>query len=201
MSLGDPPRPPLVEPPPATQSPGRVETHRTHPADLTGAVLRTHRLRLDPLSIDDADEMVAVLADRTLYRYTGNETPPTVDELRRRYEIQTRGPRPPSTDLWLNWIIRLDGAAVGYVQATVIPAEGSADIAWVIGTAHQGRGIATEAAHAMVEALFAVGIDTLRAFIHPRNHASQKVAAKLGLTKLDGHPFDGEDTWARTTTS
>lgn len=160
-------------------------------------VLRSPRLSLHPLTVDDADEMVGVLADRSLYRYTGNEPPPTLDELRGRYAAQSRGPRPPWTDVWANWIVRADGVAVGYVQATVMPEAGSAEIAWVIGTAHQGRGFATEAAAAMVDALLGSGVRVLRAYIHPKNEPSRRVAAKLGLTKLDGHMFDGEDTWER----
>lgn len=155
--------------------------------------IRTPRLVLEPLSVDDAAEMAAVLNDRALYRWTGNETPPDEAELRRRYAVQIAGPRPPWSDRWLNWIVRADGAAVGYVQATVMG--DAAEIAWVIGTAHQGRGYATEAARAMVEALRAEGVGTFRANIHPRNVASQVVAGRLGMSKLPGHPFDGEDVW------
>ena len=41
----------------------------------------------------------------------------------------------------------MDGGPLGYVQATVV--RGSADLAWVVGTAHQGRGVAREAAGAV----------------------------------------------------
>lgn len=142
---------------------------------------------------DDAAEMAALLKDRALYRWTGNETPPDEAELRRRYVAQVAGPRPPWTDRWLNWIVRCEGRAVGYVQATVMGS--TAEIAWVIGRAHQGRGYATEAARTMVEALRAEGIDVFRANIHPHNVASQVVAERLGMVKLPGHPFDGEDVW------
>lgn len=140
--------------------------------------------------------MVGLLADRSLYRYTGGETPPTVAELRERYARQIAGPRPPSADRWLNWIVRSDGVALGYVQATVMAR--TAEIAWVIGTAHQGQGYATEAAGAMAEALAETGTDTLQAHIHPRNRPSQIVAERLGLRKLPVHAFDGEDLWQRT---
>lgn len=139
--------------------------------------------------------MVGVLADRALYRYTGQETPPTLDELRARYAAQTRGPRPPSTDLWGNWVVRADGEAVGYVQATIHPPD-DAELAWVIGTAHQGRGYAGEAAAALAEAVLGAGVKTLIAHIHPKNAASRRIAERLGMTKQPGHPFDGEDRWA-----
>ncbi len=101
---------------------------------------------LEPLAVSDATEMAVVLADPELYRVTGGR-PPTEDELRRQYERQVVGRSADGTEEWLNWVVRVDGAAAGYVQATVH--DGSrAVVAWVIGTDWQGRGLATEAAPA-----------------------------------------------------
>lgn len=155
--------------------------------------LTSARLRLDPLRVDDADEMVGLLADPGLYRYTGFETPPSFPELRERYRRLTAGPPPPWADLWLNWIVRAQGVAVGYVQATVMA--DAAEVAWVIGASHQRLGYATEASRAMLRALADGGVRTVRAHIHPRNVPSQAVAARLGMRRLPGHPFDGEDLW------
>ncbi len=88
--------------------------------------------------------------------------------------------------------LRADGALTGYVQATVRPAE--AELAWVVGTPWQGRGLATEAARALLAHLTAAGVPTAVAHIHPDHHASAKVATTLGL-----HPTteqqDGETRW------
>ena len=47
-------------------------------------------LGLRPLRVDDAAEMAEVLADPSLYEFTGGE-PPSVADLERRYAVQTRG--------------------------------------------------------------------------------------------------------------
>jgi RimJ/RimL family protein N-acetyltransferase len=140
---------------------------------------------LEPLRVHHADEMVGVLADPALYAFTGG-APPSQGELQARYARQVghRG--------WLNWIVRQQGVAVGTVQATV---EGDvADLAWVIGTAHQGRGLATEAARAAMSWLRAEGVKTFRAYIHPDHAASAGVARKLGLQPTDV-VHDGEIRW------
>ena len=163
---------------------------------LARTPLRTDRLRLVPLTVDDAPAMALVLADPALHRYTGDR-PPSVEELERRYRAQEAGPPPPSTDVWGNWAVRLaDGTVVGFVQATVDPPASAATLAWVIGIPHQGRGYATEAMRVLMRGLRAVGVLRLSAFIHPRNASSRRLAQKLGLA-MPGphHPFDGEDEW------
>lgn len=164
--------------------------------DLAHSPLQTHRLSLTPLTVDDAAAMAEVLADPSIHRYTF-DSPPSVEELRRRYRAQEAGPPPPSTEVWGNWAVRRpDGAAIGFVQATVDPPAFTATLAWVIGTAHQGSGYATEAMRALVSALRGAGIRRLIAFVHPRNVASRRVAQKLGLAMPAPHrPFDGEDEW------
>ncbi len=153
-------------------------------------VINTPRLLVEPLAVDHATEMVSVLASSELYRYTGG-SPPTVEELKRLYEFQVSG-SPRGGEWWLNWVIRADGDACGYVQATVI--ERVADIAWVVGIGWQGRGYAKEAAAGMVDWLARNGVASLSADIHPQHVASQRVAAALGLEPTDEF-IEGERRW------
>lgn len=155
--------------------------------------LNTQHLRLEPLRIEHADEMTDVLADATLYAFTGGE-PPQRDELRVRYQWQIRGRSPDGTEEWLNWIVRLaaDRRAIGFVQATVV--DGRADVAWLIGVVWQGRGYATEAAQAMIDWLRLRGVETITAHIHSDHAASAAVATRLGLAPTD-EVEDGEVVW------
>ena len=160
---------------------------------VTTPPLRTDRLLLHPLQVADAVEMVRVLADESLYVFTGG-IPPTLPELRARYRAQVAGS--PSTDqVWHNWVVRLAGTdeAVGFVQATV--SGDIADVAWVVGVEWQGRGIATEAARAMCRWLLGCGVGRLLAHIHPDHAASARVAAALGFESTGNLDADGELVW------
>ena len=156
--------------------------------------IETERLMLNPLTASDAEDMVAVLADESLYAFTGGE-PPTLDALTERYRRQTSGSGVPD-EQWLNWVIHtaVDQRAVGFVQATVRP--NSADIAWLVGVQDQRRGIATEAAQAVSAWLATKGVQRLEAHIHPSHAASQAVARRIGLSPTATFDGDGEETWA-----
>lgn len=157
------------------------------------AELRTERLVLTPLRVTDATEMVGVLADADLYRFTG-ANPPDLEELESRYRAQVIGPA-RQDEAWHNWILRLAPAriAIGFVQATVIG--DSAELAWVVGTNWQNQGFATEAAKAMREWLTAEGIGEFTAHIHPDHAVSEKVAAAIGLLPTEDVDSVGEVVW------
>jgi RimJ/RimL family protein N-acetyltransferase len=69
-----------------------------------------------------------------------------------------------------------------------------AEVAWVVATAFQRRGVATEAVVTMIGWLRAQGVDVLIAHVHPENRASIGVARRLGLDPT-GIVFDGEVRW------
>jgi RimJ/RimL family protein N-acetyltransferase len=141
--------------------------------------------------------MVDVLADPALYEFTGGEAP-TFEELRGRYARLAIGRSGDGAQWWLNWIVRPrdSGVPVGFVQATVESggAERVAEIAWVISPDHQGNGMASEAAQAMLGWLKLHGVTRFAAYIHPGHHASMGVARRQGL-----HPTtvvqEGEIRW------
>lgn len=159
------------------------------------------RLDLEPLRVEHADEMAGVLADPALYAFIGG-SPPTRDALRARYERLVAGSPDPAVS-WCNWVIRLrdTGHLAGTVQATIGTGAGAdgpeAEIAWVVGTAWQGRGLATEATKALVGWLRQRSVRTIVAHVHPDHHASAGVAAAAGLTPTDVRQ-DGEVRWRST---
>ncbi|MET9625641.1 GNAT family N-acetyltransferase [Streptomyces sp. NPDC006464] len=69
-----------------------------------------------------------------------------------------------------------------------------AEIAWVVGTERQGRGLASEAARALVAWLGTQDVSTVVAHVHPDHHASAAVAAAAGLSPTAGRQ-DGEIRW------
>lgn len=158
--------------------------------------IRTERLVLLPLAVAHADEMAKVLADPALHTFIGGG-PETADALRSRYAGMLAGAPDPAVS-WCNWVIRLEAESclTGTVQATVGPSGRgrSAEIAWLVGTPWQGRGIATEAARALVGWLAGRSVHTAVAHVHPDHLASAAVAAAAGLTPTD-RVQDGEVRW------
>ncbi len=157
-------------------------------------MISTDRLDLLPLRVEHAAEMAEVLADPALHTFIGG-TPHSPEALRARYERLVAG-SPDPAERWLNWVIllRAEGCLVGTVQATVTGQ--TAEIAWIVGTPWQGRGIASEAARGLVDWLVPQPVRTVVAHIHPDHHASSAVAASAGLAVTDQW-HDGEVRWQR----
>lgn len=161
--------------------------------------LEGRRLRLEPLRVAHAEEATTFLDDARLHTYIGG-TPPTRDELERRYRRQSAGHSPDHAQGWLNWMLRrrADGVLVGTVQATLSRSDGphhlEAELAWVVGHAHQGNGYAKEGAAVMADWLRTRGAGRLTAHVHPEHRASAAVAAALGM-RPTGEPHDGEERW------
>lgn len=187
--------------PPATGVEGPGPAPRGLPA---AGEITTARLVLEPLVPEHAGPMLTVLGDPALYLFTGGE-PPTADGLRRRYALQSAGGSPDGRQAWFNWILRVrgEGGPAGFVQATVQAAdpeaadpEASADLAWLVGVPHQGRGLASEAALGVRDWLAARGVARFAARIHPRHTASARVARRLGLRPAPAPDADGEVRWS-----
>ncbi|MFI6695525.1 GNAT family N-acetyltransferase [Streptomyces sp. NPDC050433] len=174
---------------------------------IEAEVIGTERLVLLPQRVEHAREMAAVLSDPALHIFIGGE-PATADELRSRYARMAAGPSDPAVS-WCNWVVRLkegggQGRLAGTVQATIGPAgtetgtDGPwlvADIAWVVGTAVQGRGIGTEAARGLVGWLERQpAVREIAACIHPDHTASKAVARAAGLEPTDEWR-EGEVRW------
>ena len=183
-------------------------------------VIETERLRLEPLRVDHAMELAAVLDDERLHQFIGGR-PATEAELRSRYASLVAGWSPDGSQGWLNWVVRERGAgtgsvagaglgsavgtgvgagvgvAVGTVQATLwFEGKLAAEIAWVIATRYQGRGYAKEAAAAMIAWLGQQGVRAFIAHIHRDHAASSGVARYLGLRPTEVVE-DGEVRWVR----
>ncbi|MFE7777056.1 GNAT family N-acetyltransferase [Streptomyces sp. NPDC057445] len=140
-----------------------------------------------PLLTGHAEEMAQALSDPALHTFIGG-TPDTSQQLRARYRrLETGSPDPAVS--WCNWVVGLreEACLVGTVQATVHrSADGlEAELAWVVGTPWQGRGIAREAALGTVAWLARQSVHTLVAHIHPDHRASASVAAACGLAPTD----------------
>src|SRR4051812_37117503 len=117
--------------------------------------------------------MAPLLEDPALHTFIGGE-PATLTQLQQRYQRQLIGRSPDGSQLWMNWVLRrrVDGRAVGTVQATVSKDQTSrvgliAEVAWVVATRYQGQGYAPEGPPGMGAWLREQRGTTLPAKIHP----------------------------------
>ena len=138
---------------------------------------------LEARSVAHAEELFAVLAEPRLYKYLDEAPPASVEALRAKLARSESRKSPDGSEDWLNWIVRdSEGRLAGYVQATILPG-GDGFVAYVLGSAHWGRGIATAAVAKMLDIL-AAGFPVQRFLltVDHRNRRSIKLAQRLGFT-------------------
>ena len=173
--------------------------------------VETERLVLRPLSLDDFADYATMMSDPDKFRYS-ERGPMTGDEawtrlLRNAGHWALLGHGPFAV------VEKATGRFVGEVglsdfrRGLGAPFDGYPEASWSIVTAAQGRGYATEAA-AAVHAWLGVHVNAERTvcIIHADNHASHRVAQKLGYVPFAERTFRGyaavlfERGWSRTAT-
>jgi RimJ/RimL family protein N-acetyltransferase len=144
------------------------------------------RVVLVGLRAADAEELCGLLAEPQLREWLRARD---TGELRERFAAwETRRSPDDEHELWLNWVIREDGRAVGWVQATVRDA--SASVAYAVLPAERGNVVASDAVRALVPWLRdRLDVTTVTAEIAEANPASEHVARAAGFertTRRDG---------------
>lgn len=153
---------------------------------------------LEPQLAAHAAELFEVLNDPVLCEFD-HELPESEAWLCERFRRLELRRSPDDREWWLNWVLRLaSGEAIGYVQATVSP-EGRALVAYVIGSAYWGRGLATRAVECMRHELVAhYQVVELRAELLSRNLPSLHLLQRLGFqhasaAALAAHRLDPDE--------
>lgn len=143
--------------------------------------LRTERLDLRPLGLDDLDAMAMLLGDAEALALWGDPLDRDgarawIERNLARYEADGFG---RCAVLW-----RETGELVGDcgLISTTVEDTPEIELGWIVRRDHWGRGIATEAAAAWRDAAFgAFGLERIVSMVSERNVASRKVAEKLGM--------------------
>jgi RimJ/RimL family protein N-acetyltransferase len=146
---------------------------------MTPPELVSPRLRLLPLAADDAELLLPVYADPEVTEYFENRFT-EIEGVRHAVKQRLARDVPPGMGTWL---VQLDDTIVGHAHLwTARNPAGIVEIGWTIGKAYWGRGIATEAARAVIEHGFRrLGVPAIFAVVHRNNVASLRVAQKLGF--------------------
>jgi RimJ/RimL family protein N-acetyltransferase len=134
--------------------------------------------------VEDAESLYA-LRTRPEVATWANSVPTDMDEWRERFTDPEIAPHVLT--------VELDGGIVGELMAHVrdgaaqkevheAAARSEAELGWLIAPEHQGQGLATEAARALVDLCFGVlGVRRVVASTFEANRASWRVMEKAGM--------------------
>ena len=165
------------------------------------AILETDRLRLREFTLDDLDDLAAMVADEEQMRFypatrTRHEARAWIKRNRVLYEELGFGTWLIEPKLIESKFIesRAKAEFLGYSGIRPLELAGVAhmEIGWHTTKTSWGQGIATEAALAVHDAAFALFAQTrLLAMIPPDHVASRRVAEKIGMREDGEIVFDG----------
>lgn len=140
--------------------------------------LETARLRLTPFAPGDTEELLAVFRHEAVRRYLLDDAVPSPEWM--AGEIAASEARFGEGKLGL-WSLRLheSPAIIGF--AGFLPVRGVAQLMYGLLPEYRHKGLATEAAHAAIEAARATGRREIVAATDIPNEASQHVLRRLGF--------------------
>lgn len=143
--------------------------------------LTTRRLFLRPYHWQDIDDVMAYATDEAWARYLPVPWPYTRRDAEQFLASQVL--LDPAREA--RWAIVLDGTVVGGVNLRRSPEHRLAELGYALARAVWGRGLATEAARAVIRAAFEADseLNRIRAVADPRNVASVRVLEKAGMTR------------------
>lgn len=157
--------------------------------DAPSLPVRTERLVLRRLTLDDVDAVLAYCSDDEVTRYLPFGTLDREGVTARIHRVNADAEVPPDRDLERDWVLVLgvehEGMLVGDVMLRLKAGvhRSVAELGYVFDPAHGGRGFATEAARALVDLAFDhFGCHRVFANLDPRNNASARVCERLGMT-------------------
>lgn len=166
-------------------------------ADAVGwPTLRTDRLVLRPLGMDDLDDLAALHAEESFWRYpfgrgwSRTETESFLQRTIERYQdpgTAVSAVVVAHTGELAGWA----GLSVPTFLPEILPA---VEVGWRLGERHRRRGFATEAGHAWIRYGFdELGLESIVSIYEPENIASGAVMRRLGFTldRETRHPTRG----------
>ena len=142
--------------------------------------VETERLRLRHFKHEDLDDYARISADPEVMRYIGKGQPLSREDAWRSMAFhsghwQLRG--------FGQWAIELKetGRLIGRIGLFMPEGWPGLEVGWLLDREYWGRGLATEGGRAALNYAFQeLRAEHVVSIIHPENHASIRVAEKLG---------------------
>ena len=155
--------------------------------------IESERLTLRRFAPGDLAAFQAYRSDLELARYQGWE--PMTDEEAAAFLVEQRETELGPFGQWLQVAIvaRAADEVVGDIGVCMLE-PGAAEIGYTLSRGAQGRGFATEAVRALVEALFAAGLERVVATSDARNAKSLVLLERVGMryVRTETAVFRGE---------
>lgn len=156
-----------------------------------GVVRLTERLRLEPIDVRHADDLLSLYEDPDVAVWYGVWT-------RKQIEAEVvRIARCWRTDGVHKWMAydRVTGQLIGRggLSRKLVDGRTRLEVGWVLHRSHWGQGYATEIGRAGLEMAFdELGADEVVAFTEAHNHRSRAVMERLGFSYSKDVSIDGE---------
>ena len=162
--------------------------------DVVGTIVSTQRLDLRWFTIDDADDLQRICNNKAVAATSGSLTfPYTREQAERVIEKIAKG---VESGKWYCFALieRESGALIGDVS--LHPNEfHAAELGYIIGEEHWGKGYATEAARAALDYAFeTLGLRRVEGRCVTRHPPSARVMEKAGMTR-EGHLRESFMKW------
>ncbi len=163
----------------------------------SGPILRTPRLRLRPLRLDDAQDLLEYQSDANTVRYIPwpERTPEQVLEaLQQHAHNAVEAPAHDGEYALFAWELADNAKVIGQGNLGIASeANRHASIGWVTHPAFRRKGYALEATRALIGWGFSeLALHRISATVDMRNLASARLAERLGMRLEASHR---EDEW------
>jgi ribosomal-protein-alanine N-acetyltransferase len=142
--------------------------------------LQTQRLILRPFHVDDVEDVLSYAADPEFGRYLIDMPDHPYTRSDAAEFLARTVPTPTETNA--DFAVVFEGHVIGAVDLTVDPNQRTAELGYAIARAFWGRGLAPEAATALLDWGFRTfDIDKVFASANAENVKSHRVMDKLGM--------------------
>jgi RimJ/RimL family protein N-acetyltransferase len=147
--------------------------------------LFTSRLTLRSFRETDVETLHTVLNEPDILQYFPQPGPPPLDRVQRMVNHHIAHWEKYGYGLWAVESF-IQGTFMGWCGLEYLPDTGETEVAYLLGHAWWGQGLATEGAQAALHYGFeTIGLKKIIALVHPDNRASQRVALKLGMSYVE----------------
>lgn len=152
-------------------------------------LLQSKNLHFEPLTAAHADDLFVILTTPSVLAYIDSTgKPPTLEEFREEYAARESGSVSliTPTEKWFNMVIHLkadSSKAIGRLEATSYGEWG--EVAYLLGEAWWGKGLAFEAMHWWHDYLEIVPKTQWWATVHPANQRSIRLLTRLKYEEVD----------------